>query len=139
MAGTRSVRTVGEPTRGASDPFGNVIIYWLVSLISTGGSATENVRTCRVELTTSVYLRTDRGHLDQDCGSLGPCPRTSRLSMLLALMRLRLNRWDDAYKWATLIRGHLGQNAGAAAGPRRMADPITSNPITDERYSTLMA
>jgi len=47
MAGTRSVRTVGEPTRGASDPFGNVIIYWLVSLISTGGSATENVRTCR--------------------------------------------------------------------------------------------
>src|SRR3954468_12156221 len=52
--------------------------------------------------------------------------------MLLALMRLRLNRWDDAHKWATLIRGHLGQNAGAAAGPRRMADPITINPITDE-------
>jgi len=63
----------------------------------------------------------------------------SRLNYPPSAERLHLKCWGDAHKWATLIRGHLGQNAGAATRPRRMADPIIINPITDERYSTLRA
>ena len=60
-----------------------------------------------------------------------------RLNMLFQLMRLHLNRCDDPQQWATLIRAHLEAHNGRVPAPRRMADSITIDPVTQERYYTL--
>lgn len=58
-----------------------------------------------------------------------------RMNQLLDLVRLRINRQDDAEKWAALIREYVEAHGGRPPGKRQLADPFTLDPSGKRVYS----
>ena len=57
------------------------------------------------------------------------------MNQMLDLVRLRINRRDNAEAWAELIRQELVASVGRPKKARQLADPVTYNLAGERVYS----
>jgi hypothetical protein len=106
----------------------------------------DKVVSAQVARRASIPAHYSTGALDRAIDAIRQCTERrkwtfrnrERMSQMLDLVRLRINRRDNADAWAELIRECLAANGGQRPRPRQLADPVSYN-LAGERVYSLRA
>ena len=103
----------------------------------------DKVVSAQVARRASIPAHYSTGVLDRAIDAIRQCTERrkwtfrnrERMNQMLDLVRLRINRRDNAEAWAELIRQELVASGGRPQKARQLADPVTYNLAGERVYS----